>query len=245
MRAGGPAGRDHLGCAGPARTPSLIRPSCVAPAADATPPERVGASAPPFVSGSSSEHAPLIDKARLQVLGDFDTGGQGVVKEGLLLDRDGQTIQVAVKFPKCPDERPYIMAEAGILSSINHPNIVLAYGICHLGDEEVALVLEYVGPNASKLIAAFDRGAVPEVAKRAEYAIRICALVADALLYLHKNALNGRLLVHRDIKPKNILLKLAPGTSLAVGAHTCVCTVQCIIFFSSSPQPRLNWRTLS
>ena len=94
-------------------------------------------------------------------------------------------------------DRFYREAKSGKL--LNHPNIVrtLSYG----QDEKTGkhyLVLEYVdGPNALDLLKRFGRLPVGD-------AVHIALDVARALEHAH-----SRNVIHRDIKPDNILITRA------------------------------------
>ncbi len=83
--------------------------------------------------------------------------------------------------------------EAGMLASLNHPNIAAIYGL-----EEsrgiTALVMELVdGEDLSQRIA---RGAIP-----IDEALPIAKQIAEALEAAHEQGI-----IHRDLKPANIKL---------------------------------------
>jgi len=85
--------------------------------------------------------------------------------------------------------------EARIVAQMDHPGIVAVYDFGHEG-EAAYLVLEYVpGTNLS---AHLERGPVPDAA----FATRILRETAAALDYAH-----SRGVVHRDVKPANLLLR--------------------------------------
>jgi serine/threonine-protein kinase len=115
--------------------------------------------------------------------------------------REGQDRQVAIKI--LPDhlagnqayvERFYREARSGAL--LNHPNIVRGLTV---GQDKASnkhyLVLEYVdGPNALGLVEQHGRLSVGD-------AVHIALDVARALEHAH-----SRNIIHRDIKPDNILV---------------------------------------
>jgi serine/threonine protein kinase len=90
--------------------------------------------------------------------------------------------------------------EAQAAAMLNHPNIVTIYDT-GTTDDTYYIVMEYVpGPNLKEALR--ERGPMPQ-----DQVLTIGAQVAAAL-----EAAHGRGLIHRDIKPHNILLQSA-GTA--------------------------------
>lgn len=84
--------------------------------------------------------------------------------------------------------------EAQAVARLNHPNIVSVYDWGAV-DHSYYMVMEYVDGTSLKEIIR-DRAPLPE-----REALRIAADVASALAVAHQGGI-----VHRDIKPQNILL---------------------------------------
>ncbi len=114
--------------------------------------------------------------------------------------------------------------EALIGASLTHPNLIPVYDVWEEPDGELCIVMEYVaGHTLSDLIR--DCGRVP-----ARQALPILTGVAAAL-----DAVHQRGIVHRDVKPANILLgvdgqiKLADLGIAAVDDFTKITTADQVV----------------
>ncbi len=123
-------------------------------------------------------------------------GGMGAVYKGR--HRDSQRI-VAIKIiPAETARNPVLLKrfeqEFRAASLIDHPNVVKAIEYCGFGPTPF-LVMEYV--DGSSLGDKVDReGALPE-----DFAIHLIAQICEGLHRAHKQGL-----IHRDVKPDNILV---------------------------------------
>jgi tRNA A-37 threonylcarbamoyl transferase component Bud32 len=92
--------------------------------------------------------------------------------------------------------------EARMGASLSHPNVVTVFDTL-AGEDGVLIVMEYV--DGEPLAAEIDRGRIPP-----DRAIAILAAVASALDHAHAAGI-----VHRDVKPGNVLISVDGNVKLA------------------------------
>ncbi|KAH0461752.1 hypothetical protein IEQ34_009327 [Dendrobium chrysotoxum] len=122
-------------------------------------------------------------------------GGYGPVYRCYL---DHTPIAVKVLRPDAARGRIQFQLEVEVLSCIRHPHIVLLLGAC---PEYGCLVYEYMtnGSLDDRLFRRRNTTPIPW-----QHRFRIAAEIATGLLFLHQT--KPEPLVHRDLKPGNILL---------------------------------------
>ncbi|XP_042430870.1 probable LRR receptor-like serine/threonine-protein kinase At1g53430 isoform X2 [Zingiber officinale] len=126
-------------------------------------------------------------------------GGFGPVYKGVL--SDGSMIAVKQLSSKSRQGNREFVNEIGMISALQHPNLVKLYGCC-IEANQLLLIYEYM-ENNSLARALFGP---PKYRLNLEWQTRrnICIGIARGLSYLHEES---RLkIVHRDIKATNILL---------------------------------------
>ncbi|KAK1404905.1 LRR receptor serine/threonine-protein kinase [Heracleum sosnowskyi] len=126
-------------------------------------------------------------------------GGFGPVYKGIL--PDGKEIAVKQLSSKSKQGNREFINEIGMISALQHPNLVKLFGCCIEGNQ-LLLVYEYL-ENNSLARALFGRD---EQRLNLDWSTRkkILLEIARGLTYLHEES---RLkIVHRDIKATNVLL---------------------------------------
>ncbi|CAI9089111.1 OLC1v1023619C1 [Oldenlandia corymbosa var. corymbosa] len=127
-------------------------------------------------------------------------GGFGSVYKGEL--SDGTIIAVKQLSSKSKQGNREFVNEVGMISALQHPNLVKLYGCCIEGNQ-LMLIYEYMENNCLSG-ALFGKNSTLKMKLDWPTRRRICLDVARGLAYLHEES---RLkIVHRDIKTSNILL---------------------------------------
>jgi serine/threonine-protein kinase len=140
-----------------------------------------------------------------KILGKLGAGAMATVYKAkqLSLDRAVAIKVLPRKFTSSPQFIERFYAEGRAAALLNHPNIVQAYDVGKAGDYHY-FVMEFVDGTT-----VYD-----EIVKAKRYAekdaIDVLMQVAEALAHAH-----GRGLVHRDVKPKNIMITKGGVAKLA------------------------------
>ncbi|XP_012709696.2 mitogen-activated protein kinase kinase kinase 7 isoform X1 [Fundulus heteroclitus] len=139
-------------------------------------------------------------------------GTFGVVFKAVWRGKD-----VAIKTIESDAERNAFLVELRQLSRVSHPNIVKLYGSCQ---DPVCLVMEYAECGSLyNLLHSAD----PLPHYTAAHAMSWCLQCAHGVAYLH--AMKPKALIHRDLKPPNLLL-VARGTVLKICDFGTACDIQ-------------------
>ncbi|CAL1405550.1 unnamed protein product [Linum trigynum] len=127
-------------------------------------------------------------------------GGFGCVYKGELAD--GTIIAVKQLSSKSKQGNREFVTEVGMISALQHPNLVKLYGCCVEGNQLI-LIYEYMENNClSRALFGKD----PACRLKLDWPTRqkVCLGVARGLAYLHGESRIR--IVHRDIKTSNVLL---------------------------------------
>jgi serine/threonine protein kinase len=140
-----------------------------------------------------------------QVIEKLGAGAMAVVYKAKQLSLD-RMVAIKVLPRKFSSNKQFIerfYAEGRAAAQLNHPNVVAAYDVAQAGEFHY-FVMEYVeGKTVHDYIVENKRF------KEAE-ALEIVMQVADALQHAHERGL-----IHRDVKPKNIMITPSGVTKLA------------------------------
>jgi serine/threonine protein kinase/formylglycine-generating enzyme required for sulfatase activity len=150
-------------------------------------------SAPAAVVGSALQ-PDRIGRYRVKAL--LGSGGFGMV---YLAQDDQLQRPVAIKVPHPhriaqPEEAEIYLSEARTVANLDHPNIVPVHDVGSTDRFPCYVVSKFIDGSSLKVRIKTGRLSLEECAQ-------LVATVADALHYAHKRGI-----VHRDIKPGNILL---------------------------------------
>ncbi|KAL6538213.1 hypothetical protein OROGR_012201 [Orobanche gracilis] len=126
-------------------------------------------------------------------------GGFGAIYKGTL--SDGTVIAVKQLSSKSKQGYREFVNEIGMISTIQHPNLIKLYGCCIEG-KELLIIYEYMENNS--LARALFGSEVNKLNMSWPTRRNICVGVAKGLAHLHEESVVK--IVHRDIKATNVLL---------------------------------------
>ncbi|KAG7460667.1 hypothetical protein MATL_G00201170 [Megalops atlanticus] len=153
-----------------------------------------------------------IDYQEIEVEEVVGRGAFGVVCKAKWRGKD-----VAIKTIESESERKAFVVELRQLSRVNHKNIVKLYGSCN---NPVCLVMEYAEGGSLYNVL---HGTEPLPYYTASHAMNWCLQCAQGVAYLH--GMKPKALIHRDLKPPNLLL-IAGGTTLKICDFGTACDIQ-------------------
>ncbi|XP_012574858.1 probable LRR receptor-like serine/threonine-protein kinase At1g53430 isoform X2 [Cicer arietinum] len=126
-------------------------------------------------------------------------GGFGPVYKGVL--SDGYVIAVKQLSSKSRQGNREFVNEIGLISALQHPNLVKLYGCC-IEEKQLLLIYEYMENNCLGRALFGHQGQKLQLDWPTR--MKICLGIAKGLAYLHEES--PLKIVHRDIKATNVLL---------------------------------------
>ncbi|XP_072913582.1 mitogen-activated protein kinase kinase kinase 7 isoform X4 [Hemitrygon akajei] len=165
-----------------------------------------------IIDNPQALHFEEIDYNEIDVEEVVGRGAFGVVCKAKWRGKD-----VAIKQIESESERKAFIVELRQLSRVTHPNIVKLYGACL---NPVCLVMEYAEGGSLYNVL---HGAEPLPYYTAAHAMNWCLQCAQGVAYLH--GMKPKALIHRDLKPPNLLL-VAGGTVLKICDFGTACDIQ-------------------
>ena len=161
---------------------------------------------PPSAASSSLKPIPpeLEKNPDYEIIRSLGGGGMGLVflAHNQIMDRDEVLKIISPEIIDSPESLERFLREIRVVHSLEHPNIVTAYSAFRAG-ESLVFAMEYVdGLDLARIVKA--KGALP--------VDRACSYAHQAALGLQHAYEAG--LVHRDIKPGNLMLTHEDGRAI-------------------------------
>jgi serine/threonine-protein kinase len=163
------------------------------------------------MEATAAARSRLPQLAKYEVLEEIGHGGMATVYRAR--DRRlGREVAVKVIHPHLRDSKEVVSrfnTEARAVAKLRHPNIVEVFDVSETDDEEQYLVVELLRGTTLRKLLQGKRAMPPEVA--AALALDLLGALAHA---------NGAGVVHRDVKPENVLLEHRPPGSASAERST-------------------------
>jgi len=161
---------------------------------------RVGAARGDTESTLTYVGSPTTPGGRFRILRPHAQGGLGVVSVALdeELHREVALKEIQERYAGEPQPRLRFLLEAEITGGLEHPGIVPVYGLGHHPDGRPFYAMRFVrGESLKEAVARFHPPKTLELRRLLSRFLDVC----NAIAYAH-----SRGVLHRDIKPGNILL---------------------------------------
>ena len=155
------------------------------------------------------EQHPVEKIGKYKILGVLGKGGMGIVYKGLDPDIEREVAIKTIRLdsfidgPEKEEMLNRVIREAKAAGRLNHPNIITIYDVLR-EDDLTFIVMQYVDGQTLQTLIESGKTFSPEDV------IAILKPVAESLDFAHQNGI-----VHRDVKPANILIDKAGTPFLA------------------------------
>jgi eukaryotic-like serine/threonine-protein kinase len=185
------------------RTRTALVPESLSPA---------GSCRRPLESGVATRELPsseLVD-GRYRIIGQLGAGAMGIVfrAEDVMLQRPAALKMIEPELARDPDAVDNFLREARALARLRHDNVVQIYAFGK-SDDSYFFAMEYV--DGEDLETINDRYVIRKEVFPLARALEILAPIASGL-----SAAHARDLVHRDVKPSNIVIERESGRPVLV-----------------------------
>ena len=138
------------------------------------------------------------------VTGEIARGGQGVVLAATHTTL-GTRAAIKLLLEATPETARRFRQEAMVLARLRHPNLLEVPDYGDLPDGSTYMVMEFV--DGEDLAARVERAGLPSES----WIVRVLRTVAETLAFCHAKGV-----VHRDIKPQNLMIERETGRPLVV-----------------------------
>jgi serine/threonine protein kinase len=166
------------------------------------------------MSNTMTEHESLNHVANYDLLDPIGLGGMSSVFRAQEHDTD-RVVAVKVmnqRLAASPEFRDRFLAQGQQVAALNHPSIVHVYETA-VADDLLYMVMEYV--DGVSLRVRLNEYLVNQQLLELREVVSICRQVAQGLHYAHERGL-----VHRDVKPDNILIRTSDA--MPAGIHAAL-----------------------
>ena len=164
--------------------------------------DRAGSSGPASTSDASATFDVVLEE--LQILGVIGKGSSGIVQRAVHAPTGVAYAVKVIQMNVQAEVRKNIIMELRTLHAMRCDRVVRYHG-AYFGDGSISIVLEHMdGGSLSDVTRALGR--IPE-----RQLAGFAAQILEALRYLHDEAR----VVHRDVKPSNVLVNLAGDAKLS------------------------------
>ncbi len=159
-------------------------------------------------AASAAQRGRFPQLTKYELIEELGHGGMATVYRAV--DRRlGREVAVKVIHPHLRDSREVVSrfnTEARAVAKLRHPNIVEVFDVSDPDEPEQYLVVELLGGTTLRRLLQRHKAMPPEVA--AALALELLGALAHA----HSNGV-----VHRDVKPENVLIEHRPGGTATPG----------------------------